>query len=139
MGGTATIVRGERMTRKEIEQIHKLNKEIKMWQKELEKLECKSLIKPIDLTKEIRGTGTSFDDDMVAKADIELIIKGKLTEIQLARARILKYINDVEDSLLRQVMYLRAVSNMKWYQIGQELNITDSCAKMIYFRHFRKL
>ena len=111
-----------------------------MWQKELDRLECQSLVKGQEITDMPRGYGTSDRVANIAteKADIELIIKGKLAEIQLQRKRIMGYINDIDDSLLRQVMFLRNVSCMNWNQVANELGSSENCVKQIYSRHFRK-
>jgi hypothetical protein len=126
------------LTRKEIEQIYYINREIEMWQKELERLECKSLIKSHIISDMPRGTGVSAEDMAIEKADIELVIKGLLAKLQIQRKRTLEYIESQEDSLLRQVMYLRVVSNLKWYQVGRELNITGESASKMYHRHFKR-
>lgn len=128
------------MTREEIEQIFHINKEIKMWQRELDRLQCKSLVGSQNLDGLPKGNGTSdkVADDVINRVEIEEIINGKLAEIQVQRKRIMNYINSQEDSLLRQIIFLRNVSCMSWPQLARELNITEGCAKMIYYRHFRK-
>ena len=128
------------MTREELKQIYYINKEIKMWQRELDRLQCKSLIGSQNLDGMPKGSGTSdkVADLAVEKAEIEEIINGKLTEIQVQRKRIMNYINNIDDSLLRQIMYLYNVSCMSWREVARELNITEGCAKMTYYRHFKE-
>ena len=128
------------MTREELKQIYYINKEIKMWQRELDRLQCKSLIGGQSLDGMPKGSGTSdkVADLAVEKTEIEEIINGKLTEIQVQRKRIMNYINNIDDSLLRQIVYLRNVSCMNWKQVARELNSTENCVKQIYSRHFRK-
>ena len=60
-----------------------------MWQKELDRLECQSLVKGQEITDMPFGSGMSdkVADLAIEKADIMLIIKGKLTEIQLQRKK----------------------------------------------------
>ena len=76
----AEKIRGERVTKEELKQIYYINKEIKMWQKELDRLECKSLVKGQEITDMPFGSGTSdkVADLAIEKADIRLIIEGKL-------------------------------------------------------------
>lgn len=128
------------MTKEELKQIYYLNKEIKMWQKELERLQCKSLIKGQEITGMpfVTGTSDKVGDLVSTMADIEAIIRGKLAEIQMQRKRIIEYIDSIEDSLLRQIMFLRNVSCMNWNQISNELGSNENCVKQIYSRHFRK-
>ena len=87
-----------------------------------------------------KGSGTSdkVADLAIEKEEIREIINGKLTEIQVQRKRIMNYINGIEDSLLRQIMFLRNVSCMNWNQVAKELNSTENCVKQIYSRHFRR-
>ena len=131
---------GERVTKEELKQIYYINKEIIMWKKELERLECKSLVKGQELSDMPRGSGISDKtaDMAIEKAEIKIIINGKLAEIQVQRKRIMNYINSIDDSLLRQIMFLRNVSCMSWNQIANELGSNENCVKQIYSRHFRK-
>ena len=128
------------MTKEELKQIYYLNKEIKMWQKELERLQCMSLIKGQQITgmPHVPGVSDKVGDLAATMADIETIIRGKLAEIQMQRKRIIEYINSIDDSLLRQIMFLRNVSCMSWNQIANELGSNENCVKQIYSRHFRK-
>ena len=136
----AEKIRGERLTREELKQIYYINNEIKMWQKELDRLECKSLVKGQEITDMPFGSGTSdkVADLAIEKADIRLIIEGKLKEIQLQRKKIMEYIDSIDDSLLRQIMFFRNISCMSWNQVANEIGSTENCVKQIYSRHFRK-
>ena len=128
------------MTKEELKQIYYINKEIKMWQRELDRLQCKSLAGGTSIDGMPRGNGTSdkVADMAIERTEIEEIINGKLAEIQVQRKRIMNYINNIDDSLLRQIMFLRNVSCMNWNQVAKELNSTENCVKQIYSRHFRK-
>jgi len=128
------------VTREELKQIYYLNKEVKMWQKELERLQYMSLIKGQQITgmPHVPGVSDKVGDLAATMADIETIIRGKLAEIQMQRKRIIEYINSIDDSLLRQIMFLRNVSCMSWNQIANELGSNENCVKQIYSRHFRK-
>lgn len=128
------------MTREELKQIYYLNKEVKMWQKELERLQCMSLIKGQQITgmPHVPGVSDKVGDLVATMADIEVIIRGKLAEIQMQRKRIIEYIDSIDDSLLRQIMFLRNVSCMTWGQVATELNTTVDSVKLKYSRHFKK-
>jgi len=128
------------LTKEELKQIYYLNKEVKMWQKELERLQCMSLIKGQQITgmPHVPGVSDKVGDLATTMADIETIIRGKLAEIQMQRKRIIEYINSIDDSLLRQIIFLRNVSCMSWNQIANELGSNENCVKQIYSRHFKK-
>ena len=128
------------MTKEELKQIYYINGEIKMWQRELERLQCKSLVKGQEITDMPRGSGISdkVADLAIERTEVEVIINGKLAEIQVQRKKIMDYINSIDDSLLRQIMFFRNVSCMSWNQVARELGKTDNCVKQTYSRHFRK-
>lgn len=128
------------MTKEELKQIYYINGEIKMWQRELERLQCKSLVKGQEISDMPRGSGTSdkVADLAIERTEVEVIINGKLAEIQVQRKKIMDYINSIDDSLLRQIMFFRNVSCMSWNQVAKELGSTENCVKQIYSRHFRK-
>jgi hypothetical protein len=128
------------LTKEELKQIYYLNKEIKMWQKELERLQCKSLIKGQEITGMpfVTGTSDKVGDMATTMADIEAIIRGKLAEIQLQRKKIIEYIESIGDSMMRQIIFLRNVSCMSWNQIANEIggNNSENSIRMMYNRYF---
>ena len=111
-----------------------------MWQKELERLQCKSLVKGQEISDMPFGGGISdkVGDVATEMAEIKDIINGKLAEIQLQRKKIINYINELEDSLLRQIMFFRNISCMSWNQVAREMESNENCVKQIYSRHFKK-
>ena len=130
------------MSKEELSQIYYLNREIKMWQKELERLECQSLLKGQQLSGMPSGGGNidKVGGLAVKKTDIQLIIEGKLKEIQLQRERIIGYINSIEDSMMRQIVFYRNVSCMSWRQVAMEIggDNTEEGIKKIYQRFLKK-
>lgn len=131
-----------RITKEELSQIYYLNKEVKMWQKELNRLKCQSLLKGQQLTgmPSASGTKDKVGDFATRKADIELIIEGKLKEIQIQREKIIESINNIEDSLIRQIVFYRNVSCMSWKQVALEIggNNTENSVRMAYNRFIEK-
>lgn len=128
------------MTKEELKQIYYLNKEIKMWQRELEDLQYKSLIKGQEITGMPFVTGTSDKvGDLVTRiCDTEAVIRGLLARIQIERRKIIEYIESIDDSFLRQIIFLRNVSCMNWNQVANETGSSETSVKQIYSRHFRK-
>lgn len=111
-----------------------------MWQMELDAVECKSLVKGQSISGMPFSGGISDPTfDIVAEKERYFkIIDGKLAEIQVARRKIMEYICNIDDSLLRQIMFFRNVSCMSWNQVARELGSTENCVKQIYSRHFRE-
>lgn len=111
------------MNKKELSQIFFLNNELKMWQEELDKIQSQSIIKGQEITDMPRGGGTSDKVGNLASqiADIEMVIRGKLAEIQLERKKIIEYINSIDDSQARQIIFYRCVSCMRWQQVADAI------------------
>ncbi|MFA9376248.1 MAG: hypothetical protein ACERKZ_05765 [Lachnotalea sp.] len=130
------------MTKEELKQIYNLNKEAEMWQRELNKLESMSLVKGQEITDMPRCSGTSdkVGDLAIEKVEIESIIKGKLAEIQLQRKKIMEYIDNVEDSTMRQIIYLRNVCCASWNEVANSVggNSTEYSVRKKYSRFLKK-
>lgn len=131
------------MTKKEAGQLYYLNKEVEMWQRELAAERSKSLIQGKQLTGTSSGN-KGFSDMVAGKAMRELKIEEKIKELEYRTAeekdRILTYIQSLEDSIDRQIVWLRAARCMSWRAIASELggyNSEDSVRKR-YDRLFDK-
>jgi hypothetical protein len=113
-----------------------------MWQKELERVECKSLIKGQVITGMPFGSGTSDPTfNIIAERErYRKIIDGKLAEIQIARGKIMEYICSIDNSLTRQIVFLYCVSNMNFNQIAKEFGpgYTLDAVRQTYYRQLKK-
>ena len=113
-----------------------------MWQKELESLECQSLVRGQEITGMpfITGTSDKTGDIATTIADIKNIIIGKQTEIQIQKKKIMTYIEQIEDSCMRQIIFYRCVSCMSWNNVAQEIggNNTEDSVRMAFNRFFEK-
>ena len=132
----------EKVTKEELSQIYYLNKELRMWQKELESLECQSLLRGQQLTGMpfVSGTSDKTRDIATTIADIKNIIIGKQAEIQIQKKKIMTYIEQIEDSYMRQIIFYRCVSCMSWNSVAQEIggNNTEDSVKQAFHRFFKK-
>ena len=122
------------MDKKELNQIYYLEKEIDMWRKALSRIQSRSLLP----SQEITGTpfGSGISDKVGNLATSEVDIKNKIEELQKRvyeeQYRLLKYIDTIEDSLMRQIMYHRHVLCMKWNEVAMVVgggNTEDSVRK----------
>lgn len=115
------------MSKKELNQIYYLNKEIEMWKKELAGIEYKYDSALQSPNWKSTGGGINVSDktaDTVENIEknknrIKTIIEEKLSEIQTQRFNIITYINSIDDSLIRQIMYYRHVSCMSWVKVAR--------------------
>lgn len=116
------------MTKEELNQIYYLEKEIKMWRKALNRLQSRSLLPSQEITGMPFGTGTSdkVGNHATTEVDIENKIKelrGKAIEEQY---KVLKYIETIDDSLMKQIIYHRHVLCMKWNEVAKALESNNS-------------
>lgn len=122
------------MTKKELSQIYNLSKEINMKQEQLKRLEAIAESTTAQLSDMPHGSGTS---DKIGKtaaeiADIKALIQLKIQEYWHEYNRLTRYINDIDDSLIRQIMTLRYINGMTWNAVADTIggNTDDSVRKM---------
>jgi hypothetical protein len=120
------------MTRKELSQIYYINKEIEMWERELENVT--SLQSPkLDGLPRGSETGDSTASKALQAAQISEIISGLLAKLQMKRKEIYDYIATVDDSLMRQIIMYRCISLCTWEEVAIYVgggNSADSVRKL---------
>ena len=129
------------MTKSDLEQIYYLNRELKMWETELERVRCKSLVgSPLPGNSHGSGVSDKVADRAERIIELENRIIAKRDEIQRLRDEAVEYIYSIPDSLTRQIVYYRCVSLMSWRRVAYEVggNNTEESVKKIYYRFFGK-
>jgi hypothetical protein len=108
------------MDKEELNQIYYLSKEIEMWRKALNRLQSMSLIPSQEITGMPFGTGKSDKVGNLAVSEVD--IKDKIEELQKKaieqQGKLIGYIQTIDDSLMRQIMYHRHVLCMKWNEVA---------------------
>ena len=130
------------MTKSELEQIYYLNRELKMWETELERVRCKSLVgSPLPGNSHGSGVSDKVADRAERIIELENRIIAKRDEIQRLRDEAVEYIYSIPDSLTRQIIYYRCVSLMSWRRVAYEVggNNTPDGVRMIYNRFMDKI
>lgn len=130
------------MTKAELEQIYYLNRELKMWETELERVRCKSLVgSPLPSNSHGSGVSNKVADRAERIIELENRIIAKRDEIQRLRDEAVEYIYSISDSLTRQIIYYRCVSLMSWRRVAYEVggNNTEESVRQIYSRFMRDL
>lgn len=127
------------MTKKELSQIYYLNREVKMWQRELDEI---SLVRSPPLEDNggrSAGTSDSTANAVQRREQIQTIISGKLAEIQLKLAEMMDFINSIPDSQTRQIFTYRCINGMSWNEVADRVggNTEDSVRK-VFTRYCRK-
>lgn len=130
------------MTKKELEQVFYISKEIEMWKKELERLRGQSLIKSPPLTGMPGGSheGNAVENLVFKIMQCEEIIKRKIAEMELAKIEVIKFINGIEDSYTRQIVFYRNCELMSWNDVASSMGegYTAECVRQSYKRFLNK-
>lgn len=129
------------MTKPELEQIYYLNRELKMWETELERVRCKSLVgSPLPGNSHGNGVSDKVADRAERIIELENRIIAKRDEIQRLRDEAVEFIYSIPDSLTRQIVYYRCVSLMSWRRVAYEVggNNTADSVRKVYDRFFDK-
>lgn len=128
------------MTKKELSQLYWLKREISLLQSQLVELRSN----PPGITVQGgQGGGGGGDVDKVGRyvaavADLEKLIQLRMELCTLEYRRLSEYIGTVEDSQMRQILTLRYVRGLHWYQVAMELGggQTSSGVRMAVERFF---
>ena len=130
------------MTKSELEQIYYLNRELKMWETELERVRCKSLVgSPLPGNSHGSGVSDKVADRAERIIELENRIIAKRDEIQRLRDEAVAYIYSIPDSLTRQIIYYRCVRLRSGCSVAYEVggyNAADR-VRRIYSRFMRDL
>ena len=96
-----------KLTKDELKQIYYINKEIQMWQRELEKIRSQGLVKSPTISDMPKGG-----------------------------QKLIEYIEGVDDSLMKQIIFYRCVSCMTWQEVADAVggNNTENSVKKAYSR-----
>ena len=132
------------MRLKELSQLYYLNREIERDQQRLEELRSKaeSPQSPVLTGMPITPTTESrLERYVVEMVDLEAIIKTKQERCIHERNMLERFINDIDDSLTRQIFTLRCVNGMGWAEIAVEVGggNTGDGVKMRFYRHLKKI
>lgn len=131
------------MTRRELEQLYFINKEIRMWEHELERIREECAAKSKQLTgMPFANTNETSDptaDLAVKMTDVEMVVLGKKKELELQRAKAISYIYGISDSLMRQIVKYRCLDYMKWHEIADLVGYERTSCSKKYDNFMREL
>lgn len=126
------------MNKKELSQLYWLNREIEEQQRRLSELESLAT----SCTNLITGMPRSTDvNDLMAKYTAEIADLRGLIDLNLRKCfyeldRLNRYINTIEDSLMRQILSLRYVNGLSWKEVACSIGggNTDDSVRMMHNR-----
>lgn len=113
------------MTRKELESVYYLKKELNMWQTRLAELQADIALSPKVLDGMPFQHTNSVSNPTAAKAErlaeLGKVIDGKISELQWTIAEIELFIMEINDTEMRQIIEHRCVHCKSWENIGELL------------------
>ena len=128
------------MTRKELSQLYWLNREIEREKCRLAELEAAATNTAVNITGLPHAGGLSDRTALAAEiADARTIIEAKVRASIAEYNRLIRYINGIDDSFIRQIFMLRYVNGLSWNQVALSIggNSEDS-VRMAHNRYLEK-
>ena len=129
------------MTKRELEQIYFLHKELKMWQERLSELQADIALSPKVMDgmpySKTNTVSSPTEIKAIRLAEVRKIVEGKLSEIQLTIADIEEYIASIDDSMTRQIIEYRCCKLMSWTDVANRIGkgYTSETVRQIYHRY----
>ena len=132
------------MERNEVMQAYYIRKEIKMWEDELAQLKENSEAKAAP-TYIQGGRSENMPSDptggtVAQRAGIEEKIIKLLKKAKVAEENIAEYVNTIDDSLERQIVFYRCIKCLSWIKVAHKIgggNTADG-VRMRFDRMFPK-
>ena len=130
------------MTKKELSQLYYLKKEIKEQQRRIAELEAAATNCSTKITGLPSGKGISEKIGNYAAqiADLKALLDLNLKKCFYEFNRLNRYIEEVEEPLIKQIMIYRFENQMSWMQIEKAMggkNRAESLRKKLY-RYLKK-
>ena len=125
------------ITRKDLSQLYYLKREIRSDEQRLQDLRD-AATKITQSMSGMPGSGKKSDKTAIAAeiADLESIIQSKNKMCVAHYNRLMRYVAEVDDSFMRQIITYRHVDMMKWRDIAQKIGggNTEDGIRMAYKR-----
>ena len=84
------------------------------------------------------GYANPEDEYLAREQELEDMLNYALRKLQYERRRIEEFLNTVEDAETRLIIRLRCVNNMKWEDIGEEINADRRTVSRKFYKFFEK-
>lgn len=131
------------MTLKELSQLYYLTREIEADQKRLDELSRTAYAPSTPSLSGMPRAPHSVDSKVERLAaeivDLQAIIAARQIQCIHERARLERWINEIPDSLTRQIFQYRFAECMSWLQVAYNVggNNTEGSVKMICYRYLK--
>ena len=133
------------MTRKALERIYWLKRELKMWEDRLHELEADMSTDtpsadgmPHSTTNAVKSP---TEDKAILIADHYSIISGKAAELRMAIKEVETFIVNIDDPILSQIIEYRCVKLKAWEDVAETMGkqYTSDNVRQIYHRFVQTL
>ena len=128
------------MTKRELSQLFWLNREIALNKAKIAELEARAASTSAVLSDMPRGNlpGETVGRLAAEIADERGIYLANLQKREREKKRLLRYIESVDDSLMRQILLLRHVEGLKWQEVADRVGTNENAVKQAYSRFLKK-
>lgn len=115
------------MTKKELSQLYWLNREIEADKRKLEELRLAAVSATAKITglPHVTGVRDKVGEIAVLIEEQSRLIELKKKQTVIEYNRLMRYINSVDDSLMRQILTLRHVNGLSWQQVAFAIGESD--------------
>ena len=132
--------KGAAMTKETLSQLNYVKAELVMWQKELKELEANtsgSAARLSDMPHR-KGASDKVGDIAARRADTIATIEKLQSELETERNDIMHFIECIDDSYIRQIMYYRHIKCYSWSLIGAEMHTTPDSVRRMHDRYLKR-
>lgn len=133
------------MTVKELSQLYWLGREIEADKRRLKELEdlagTPSIARLTGMPHAPSGDARKIERAAAEIVDLQAIIAARQIQCIHERARLERWINEIPDSLTRQIFQARFVDGMTWAQVAEAaggMNATEGSVKMTCHRYLKQ-
>lgn len=139
------------MTKRELEQLPNLRKEIKELDDKIEKMKDQRVGKVTDrvhasmkefpyvyTTKTIVGVDNKDKRHRKAITENEILLLRRRQQAVNAEYKISRYINSIEDSRVRRIVSLRYEEGLSWEKVAKEMNYDRTYPEKLLTRYLRE-
>ncbi len=127
------------MTRKELSQLYWLKKEIERESRRVEELEALATGCTAGASGMPGSAGISDRTAIAAQiADCKTLIDAKRTAAVDEYNRLVRYVSDVEDGYIRNILKHRYIECLTWQQVAARMGSTPDAVRVAHYRFLRK-
>lgn len=132
------------MTLHDLSQLYYLNREIEYNKARLEELRANSdaPFSPVitGLPHNPSYSGSKIEHEVIEIINLERLIENKIKRCELEYVRLQQFINDIPDSLTRQIYQYRFVNGLDWAQVAEHIGggNTEEAVKKRCYRYLKQ-